>query len=234
MTGASRRRLVSRGPWPVEEVSGPPAAVLGREADLTARRLVVCRPTGGALVLGSTQPEESIDAEAARARGLELVRRRSGGGAVLVRPGELVWVEAVLPAGDALWEEDLGRSFLWLGRAWARALDACGLPGASVHEGPMERTRWSRTVCFAGRGPGEVSLDGRKAVGLSQRRRRDGAVFQCAVLLTWDAMTMAALLAVSEPAERLEALRDLSDCATAVRVDPAALVAALAASLPSS
>lgn len=41
-------------------------------------------------------------------------------------------------------------------------------------------------MCFAGVGAGEVLLDGRKVVGISQRRARDGARFQCVVFRSFD------------------------------------------------
>ena len=47
--------------------------------------------SGPAVVLGSTQPEATVDAGAAAAAGLDVVRRRSGGGAVLaLTPAERV------------------------------------------------------------------------------------------------------------------------------------------------
>ncbi|MDQ3757058.1 MAG: hypothetical protein M3394_04340, partial [Actinomycetota bacterium] len=52
----------------------------------------------------------------------------------------------------------------------------------------------SRQVCFAGLGPGEVSVGGRKVVGIAQRRTRFGALFQCAVHRTWDPAPLVARL----------------------------------------
>jgi lipoate-protein ligase A len=137
-------------------------------------------------VLGSTQPEVPE-------RGVRVVRRRSGGGAVLVGPGEVLWVDVLLPAGDPLWEDDVGRSFHWLGQAWVDALATVGVE-ARWHDGPMVCTPWCRQVCFAGIGRGEVTVDGRKVVGLAQRRTRAGALFQCAALLKWNPAEMARLL----------------------------------------
>ncbi|MBV8303336.1 MAG: lipoate--protein ligase family protein, partial [Acidimicrobiia bacterium] len=156
----------------------------------TARVVEVTAP---ALVLGSTQP-----AVAVADRGIPVVRRRSGGGAVLVGPGELLWVEVLLPAGDRLWDDDVGRSFHWLGQVWVEALAAVGVDSA-WHHGPMICTPWCRAVCFAGTGPGEVVVDGRKVVGMAQRRTRAGALFQSAALLRWDPHAMVRLLGL-EPA----------------------------------
>ncbi len=124
---------------------------------------------------------------------MPVVRRRTGGGAVLVRPGEQLWVDVLLPAGDAMWEDDVGRSFHWLGQVWVDALASLGVD-SSWHNGPMVCTPWCRQVCFAGIGSGEVTVDGRKVVGLAQRRTRAGALFQCAALLRWDPDEMVRLL----------------------------------------
>ena len=215
------------------ELRGTPAAIHSRDLDVTGRRVVVCQPTSAAVVLGSAQPTDSIDEDAARTRGLPVVRRRSGGGAVVVEPGHLLWAEVVVPAGDPMWEDDLGRSFLWLGRAWAEALERCGVAGAEVHTGPMERTRWSPALCFAGIGPGEVLVGGRKVVGLSQRRRREGAVYQCAVLLAWDPAVSAALVRVDTPAQTEEISRALTAAAASVPLEEATLASALLSALAS-
>ncbi len=145
-------------------------------------------------MLGSSQSEADVDRGAAGAKGIEVVRRRSGGGAVLVVPGDLVWVELAIAGEDPLWETDVSRSALWLGGAWARALKSLGFVQASVHAGPSVRTAWSAKVCFAGLGPGEVLVAGKKVVGISQRRTRDLAWFQCAVILTWDPSCLVELL----------------------------------------
>jgi len=154
--------------------------------DVITRTARIVDVTAPALVLGSTQP-------AVEARDVDIVRRRSGGGAVLVRPGEVMWVDVLLPADDPLWDADVGRSFHWLGQAWVEALASLGIDGA-LHTGAMVCTPWCRQVCFAGIGSGEVTVNGRKVVGLSQRRTRAAALFHCAALLRWDPEEIVRLL----------------------------------------
>ncbi len=180
------------------------------------RILDLARP---AVILGSSQAEAGIDQERARAAGVDVVRRPSGGGAVLVVPGEALWLDVFLPAGDPLWKDDVGVAFHWLGRAWAQALGQVDVP-AHAYQGPMRHTPWSRTVCFAGLGPGEV-LDGarRKVVGLSQRRTRTHARFQCCVMLRWDPGALVALLAGPYPDGA--ATEDLAGVAAGIGADKA-------------
>jgi lipoate-protein ligase A len=145
-----------------------------------------------ALVLGSTQSVADVDASALANDGIALVTRRSGGGAVLVEPADTVWVDLFVPRGDARWDDDVGRSFLWLGRAWQHALADLGID-AEVHEGALACGAFGRQVCFAAIGSGEVTIGGAKVVGLSQRRTRDGARFQCTTYLRWHPEPLASL-----------------------------------------
>lgn len=168
------------------------------------RRLWVLEPTGTAVVLGSTQRDDTVDSEACRRAGVDVVRRRSGGGAVWVAPGDPVWIDVVVPRHDPLWDDDVARAFLPVGQAWKRALDQVGVSGTTVHDGPLVRTEWSDLVCFAGTGPGEVLRGGAKVVGMSQRRTRAGARFQCAVPRQWTGDPLRRLLRPQPPAGALD------------------------------
>jgi lipoate-protein ligase A len=185
-----------------------------------------------ALVLGSTQPLADADPGAADRLGADVVRRRSGGGAVVLRPGRDVWIDVTIPHDDPLWEDDVAVSFHWLGRAWVDALGSLGI-GADVHLGAATTSRWSRLVCFAALGAGEVTAGGRKLVGLSQRRTREAARFQCLVPGTWDAAEVVSVLSLDDET-RAEATDALASVAVGAGRPPAALTAALLAALPAT
>jgi len=189
------------------------------------------RASAPALVLGSVQPEEHVDFAEAEREGVEVARRRSGGGAVLVTEPGVLWVDVLLPAGDPLWEDDVARAALWLGQAWADALGRLGVGQAAVWSERMLTTEWSSRVCFAGVAPGEVLLDGTKAVGVSQRRTRHAALFQTAVLLDWQPANLLRLLAL-DPESRRRAEAELASAAVAVPAPPADLLDAFLAALP--
>jgi len=214
------------GRWTVTTFREPPSAFHARPVpEVVVPSVWVCDPTAPALVLGSAQREDEADLAACAAAGIEVVHRRSGGGAVLVVPGELLWVDVLVPAGDPRWETDVGRAFHWLGEAWTAALGDLGVT-AVHHEGALIRTTWSRLVCFAGLGPGEVVLGevapGPKVVGISQRRTRAGARFQCAALLAWDPGSLARLLALDD-ADRARLVAEVAPSAAALAVSPGAL-----------
>jgi lipoate---protein ligase len=154
-----------------------------------------------AVVLGSAQPEGHVDAGAAARAGLEIARRRSGGGAVLVGSGRCAWVDLLIGRDDPRWDDDVRRASRWVGEVWAEALAEVGVAGATVVLG-MEPSPWSSRICFAGAGPGEVRVSGRKLVGLSQRRTRRRALFQCAVLLDADPAPLLDVLVLSDDDRR--------------------------------
>ena len=176
-----------------------------------------------ALVLGSAQRGDGVaDDVACAAAGVEVVRRRSGGGAVLLVPGEVTWFDVVVPAADlhaAGVGDDVGRSMTWIGGHVAAALAGLGV-AADVHTGGMLAcSAWCPLVCFAGIGPGEVLVGGVKLVGISQRRTRAGARFQCAVHIVWSPDSLAPLLAAHPPAAELPPVATLAiDIATVLPV----------------
>jgi lipoate-protein ligase A len=105
--------------WEVERSIGDAAGHHGRQlCDDGRRRVWVLEVDAPALVLGSVQPEADVDARAAASRGMSVVRRHSGGGAVLVEPGAVAWIDLVLPRGDPLWHDDVGVAAEWVGDAW--------------------------------------------------------------------------------------------------------------------
>jgi lipoate---protein ligase len=204
--------IVHRWHGPATEFHARPVAPLDRAE---AWLLSLERP---ALVLGSAQRGEVADHAAADARGVEVVRRNSGGGAVLLEPGRCIWLDVLLPRHDPRWTDDVGLSAYWLGDVWAEALGSLGVD-AAVHRGRLEQTAWGRLVCFGAIGPGEVSVAGRKLVGISQRRTRHGARYQCLVHESWDPAPLLDLLLLSAE-DRARAATDLLPVATGTPTGP--------------
>lgn len=216
----------------VEHFSGTAAELHGldpfADGPLDSPRVWLLDVVEPTLVLGSRQDASVVDADAVERDGIAVTKRRSGGGAVLLVPEAVVWIDVILPAGQV--SDDVRASMRLVGGWWADALSAItpGLDrdGLVVHAGGMVGSPWSELVCFAGVGPGEVLLGGRKLVGLSQRRTRHGARVQG---------QLHRRSVVSETAGYLRGGPDesLVDAAALPDVDGAAVAARLAATLSS-
>lgn len=166
--------------WSIQHTVGSAGAFHDRPPPVPLRPTVwihhVDRP---ALVLGSTQRAPLLDNDSAERAGIEVCQRRSGGGLVYVDPENSLWIDVIVPRGHPLWSDDVGLAFDWVGQTWAEALTAAEIGGPTrVHRGRLMHPDWGRVICFAGLGPGEVVVGGRKVVGLSQRRTREAARFQ--------------------------------------------------------
>ncbi len=208
-------------------VHGSVAEVHGAAfADVIAREVWFVEPTDAAVVLGSTQPLTSLDLGEVARRGLGVVRRRSGGGAVVVEPTSSFWFDVWLPTGDPAFDHDIGRSADWLGDVVVDALATLGVDGVVVRAGDVVRDSperaWASLVCFGATGAGEVLVQGRKAVGISQRRTRAGARFQVVIPGAFDPQATAALFSLS-PSARAELVRHLRDGVTAIAIERPAL-----------
>jgi lipoate---protein ligase len=169
----------------------------------------VDRPT---LVLGSTQRTDIVDRFEVHDRGIEVARRHGGGGAVFLEPGNHLWVDAWIPRADPLWQRDVLGAAAWVSDWWRRALSRSGLVGLHAHSGRSEPGDLGDLICFAGRGAGEVFWSGRKVVGLSQWRSREGSLFSSCAYAVWDPAPLVRLLNVDEPG-RVRLVRELSSVA---------------------
>lgn len=181
---------------------------------------------GTSLVLGSSQRDDVVDLDACARAEVAVVHRRSGGGVVYLVPGEHLWVDVVIPRGDDLWTDDVVTSTLWLGDAWSRVLASFGETQLRVHRCASQPCTWSRLVCFAGVGPGEVLTKGVKVVGISQRRTRQAARFQCLIHRRWSPEQFVPLLAEPRPS-----IDEMNERVATVAHEPGQLLAAFVAEL---
>ncbi|MEY3482006.1 MAG: hypothetical protein RLZ40_49 [Actinomycetota bacterium] len=173
-----------------------------------------------AVVLGSTQSFDVVNSARAAELGFHVVRRRSGGGVVVLQPGDHAWIDVTVPRGHRLWNDDVERATWWLGEAWCDALRGADARSHwTVHQGKLTASAPERVVCFASVGPGEVVRHERvppsgdeqrageaagqvlrKVVGVSQRRTKDAARFQCTVFRVIDLALHRQLLRDEVPA----------------------------------
>jgi lipoate-protein ligase A len=176
---------------------------------------------GRSLIIGVGQGICTV-ANDLNARGVTVVRRVSGGGAVLA-DREMLALDAAVPAPSPLAGTDVVASYRWFGNAWAAAIATVGATTArdgvrvvtlaearrdrdALRAAPLDPgTQVREATCFASLSPFEVVWQTpgampRKLVGLSQVRRRGVALFQAGVHWRFDATAMASLLVGSEAA----------------------------------
>lgn len=166
------------------------------------------------LSLGYAQPYKDVDLARLRARGWELVRRPTGGRAIL-HTDELTYsvtasVEDPVTAGGVL------RSYNRMARALLRALQSLGLPveieehAAPTPEGPVN------PICFEVPSSYEITVAGRKLVGSAQARRREGVLQHGSLPLTGDLTRITQALVFPDEAGRAQAAERLLKRAAAV------------------
>jgi lipoate---protein ligase len=191
----------------------------------SGRALWWCSVSSPAVILGSTQQETDVDSEIASSLGLDVVRRRSGGGAVFVHPTESVWIDITIPRDDPLYVDDVSASMLWMGDVFVAALKPWA--NAETYRGVFDAGAYGRSVCFASTSPGEVFVNDHKLVGISQRRGRDGARLQSVLYRSWQPTAWVPSLTSIDVQEQISLLPVATITADAVDI-----VSAVFAALP--
>ena len=165
------------------------------------RALWWCNVETPTLILGSSQSLDDLNQKSADESGVLVSRRRSGGGAVFVHPSDSVWIDITISRDDPLWKDDVAQSMLWLGELFVEALSPW--VHAEVFRDTFSNGIDGRVVCFASSSPGEVFIGANKLVGISQRRGRDGARFQCVLYRHWRPGEWSQILASSDVRSRV-------------------------------
>ena len=165
------------------------------------RALWWCNVESPTVILGSTQSVDDVNQNSADESGVLVSRRRSGGGAVFVHPSDSVWIDITISKDDPLWKDDVAQSMLWLGELFVGALSPW--VQADVYRNSFSTGVDGRVVCFASSSPGEVFVGTNKLVGISQRRGREGARFQCVLYRHWRPSEWSQILASSDVRSRV-------------------------------
>jgi lipoate-protein ligase A len=160
------------------------------EAGVPAVRVYAWRPA--AVSLGYAQPESVVDAEAARALGVDVVRRPTGGGALLHEEDEVTYA-IVVPR--AWLSGDVAASYRRLSAPVVRALRALGVPAGFV-EGRGGRD----ALCYLRQEGISIGVDGRKISGGAQKRTRNAVLQHGTVLVGRSPDRMARFLGGSSEA----------------------------------
>jgi lipoate-protein ligase A len=171
-------------------------------------RLYSWRPA--AVSIGYQQKMETIDLEACRARGIEVVRRPTGGRAVLHKE-EITY--AVITRAAPI--DGLYAVHNKIVNALVRSMEHLSSVATSVASllvTPRSALGQKTTLpvaCFASAARHEVTWQGKKVIGSAQRRFGEVVLQHGSILLTKDHLLLPDLLAIPE-AERLAMHETLS------------------------
>lgn len=165
----------------------------------------VVRVADPLIVLGGSQPDQVVRDDVDEQ--FMVRRRRGGGGVVLVQPDDL-WLDWWIPRGDGRVGDDVTRNSLLAAEWWYRAIAPVLAEVPQIHGGPLQVHKSLRDICFAGSGPGELFVGGKKFLGVTQWNVREGC-FLSTVIPSWPLHDVA--LALREVPEGLnEALADVA------------------------
>ena len=127
--------------------------------------------------------DHRIDVGAAAALGIGLVRRPTGGSAILHEgPALELTYSVVARAGDFEGADDLLETYRWIGVALAAGLRRLSAPVEMVPVQPSDPTSMP-AFCFARTGSYELEAGGLKVVGSAQRRQGTAFLQHGAVML---------------------------------------------------
>jgi lipoate-protein ligase A len=158
------------------------AAVEAGEAPPTLRVYGWAPPC---ISLGHSQdPFRELALDAVAARGYGVVKRATGGRAVL-HIDELTY-SIIARADSAPWCATQALSYRFISQAVAQALSAAGFGVALDRGSPVEKPRALRamTPCFSSTARSEVVFGDRKVVGSAQRRTRDAFLQHGSILVS--------------------------------------------------
>lgn len=126
------------------------------------------------LSLGRFQPVSDVDEEALAADGVDLVRRSTGGRAIL-HQDELTY-SVTAPIDEPRMTGRVMDAYVQLSRGLVAGLNALGL-GVGTEEGSTRTGRDASPACFEIPSAYEIVIHGRKLIGSAQSRR-NGYVLQ--------------------------------------------------------
>ena len=134
-----------------------------------------------AVSLGYHQSLADLDFERLRADGIDVVRRPTGGRAVL-HAEELTYC-VTLPASHPWNGESIERVYRWISEALAAGLRTLGLPVTAAPRPQQEQNYAHHAACFAQSVRFEIDLFGKKLVGSAQRRFPQGVLQHGSILI---------------------------------------------------
>lgn len=185
----------------------------GRGESLPTLRLYAWDPP--CLSLGQAQPFADVDVPRLRARGWQVVRRATGGRAIL-HTDELTY-SIVAPPDEPRVAGTLLESYHRLAQALLFAVHDLGLQVEIKEKKETPGTATSvNPVCFEVPSTYEITINGKKLIGSAQARRKEGVLQHGSLPLTGDLGRICQALVFPDASARRAAAQRLLASATTV------------------
>jgi lipoyl(octanoyl) transferase len=184
---------------------------IGRGKSLPTLRLYAWDPP--CLSLGHAQPFADVDMKRLRERGWELVRRLTGGRAIL-HTDELTY-SVIAPNNEPRVAGTVLESYNRLARALLLAVKELDLP-VEMKEGRVDHPSMPNPVCFEVPSTYEITVNEKKLIGSAQARKRDGVLQHGSLPLVGDLTRICQALAFESETARETASKRLLERATTV------------------
>lgn len=185
---------------------------VGHNQSLPTLRLYAWEPA--CLSLGYAQPFTDVDFPRLQVRGWELVRRPTGGRAVL-HTDELTY-SVIAPLNEPRVAGTVLESYRRLANALVEALNLLGLRVDLNENSTSPHSAPSNPVCFEVPSTYEITVWGKKLIGSAQARRKEGVLQHGSLPLTGDLTRILQVLAFPDEKSRMLAAERLLKRATTV------------------
>jgi lipoate-protein ligase A len=156
------------------------------------------------LSLGYAQPSTDVDFDRLNARGWHIVRRPTGGRAIL-HTDEITYA-VIAPHTEPRIAGGVLESYRVISKALLMALNLVGLPAVSTsHSQTQPGYDPSDPICFEVPSNFEITVMGKKLIGSAQARKKEGVIQHGTLPLYGDLARIIQVLTFKDEAERLRA-----------------------------
>ncbi len=175
--------------------------------------LAAVRVDPACLSLGHAQPFADVDMARLKERGWEVVRRVTGGRAIL-HTDELTY-SIIAPPNEPRVEGSVLESYNRLAQALLLAVKQLEVP-VEMKEGKATESATPNPVCFEVPSTYEITVDGKKLIGSAQARKKEGVLQHGSLPLTGDLTRICQTLVFENELARENASKRLLERATTV------------------
>jgi lipoate-protein ligase A len=169
------------------------------------------------LSLGHSQPFSEVNIDQLEKNGWGIVRRPTGGRAIL-HVDELTY-SVIAPLSEPRVKGGVLESYLRLSEALLQALRMLGLNPQAYEMPPDQDEKNINPVCFEVPSNYEITVNGKKLIGSAQARRKDGLLQHGTLPLYGDLTRIITVLNFSDAATSTKAKERLLDHATTVETE---------------